>query len=122
VLEQLATGLSGDGVVTVTQVDAIHGLGGVGKTQLAARYARLHRASYDVIWWLPAEQLATLRADLATLAVAMALVDVDVDEPEAVAAARGWLERNVRWLLVFDNVPAPRAIAELVPRVRAAMC
>ena len=51
-LEQLAEGLQGDGAVAVTQVDAIHGLGGVGKTQLAARYARTHRDAYDVIWWL----------------------------------------------------------------------
>lgn len=114
-LQQLGTGLSGEGVIAVTQVDAIHGLGGVGKTQLAARYARVHRGDYDVIWWLRAEQPATLRADLAALAVALGLVDVDVEEPEAVGAAQGWLARTPRWLLVFDNVPAPATIVELVP-------
>ena len=114
-LEQLGQGLAGEGAVAVTQVDAIHGLGGVGKTQLAARYARLHRGDYDVIWWLRAEQPATLRADLSALAVALGLVSIEVDEQDAVAAAGGWLARNGRWLLVFDNVPAPAAIAELVP-------
>ena len=105
----------GEGAVAVTQVDAIHGLGGVGKTQLAARYARVHRRDYDVIWWLRAEQSATLRADLAVLAVALGLVYVDAEEPVAVVAARGWLERNHSWLLVFDNAPGPGAIADLVP-------
>ncbi len=114
-LEQLATGLAGEGVVAVTQVAAIHDLGGVGKTQLAARYARRRRGDYEVIWWLRAEQPATLRADLAALAVALGLVDVDVDERDGVAVASGWLERNGRWLLVFDNVTSPGAIAELVP-------
>ncbi len=114
-LEQLAEGLSGEGTVAVTQVDAIHGLGGVGKTQLAARYARTRRDAYDVIWWLRAEQRATLRADLAALAVTLGLVDVDDEEPDAVAAARDWLERHRRWLLVFDNAPSPAAIGELVP-------
>ena len=114
-LEQLGEGLAGEGVVAVTQVDAIHGLGGVGKTQLAARYARVHRDKYDVIWWLRAEQTVTLRADLAALAVALGLVDVDVDEPSAVAATAGWLARSRRWLLVFDNAPDPAAIAEFVP-------
>jgi hypothetical protein len=36
-LALLGEGLTGYGAVAVTQVDAIHGLGGVGKTQLAAR-------------------------------------------------------------------------------------
>ena len=116
-LEELATDLSREGVAAVTQIAAIHGLGGVGKTQLAARYARVHRGDYDVIWWLRADQPATLRADLAALAAALGLVDVDVDvdERQAVAVAAGWLERNRRWLLVFDNVTSPVAIAELVP-------
>jgi hypothetical protein len=113
-LEQLAAGLSGDGVVAVTQVDAIHGLGGVGKTQLAARYARERRDAYDVIWWLRAEQSAMLRADVAALAVALGAVDVGVEERDAVAAAGEWLERNGRWLLVFDNAPSPAAIAGLI--------
>jgi hypothetical protein len=114
-LGQLASGLAGEGVVAITQVHAIHGLGGVGKTQLAAHYARTHRDAYDVIWWLRAEQPASLRADLAALAVALGLVSVDVDEHDAVAAATGWLARSGRWLVVFDNVTEPAAIAELVP-------
>ena len=115
-LDRLARGLDGDGVVAVTQVHAIHGLGGVGKTQLAARYARTHRDDYDVIWWLRAEQTATLRADLAALAAALGLVEgADVDEQDAIDGAHGWLERHGRWLLVFDNATGPDAIVGLVP-------
>jgi NB-ARC domain-containing protein len=85
-LQRLAEGLSGNGAVAITQVHAIHGMGGVGKTQLAARYAREHRSKYDVIWWLRAEQPLTLHADLAGLAVALGLVDA-----EAVSRKRQWL-------------------------------
>ena len=63
--------------MAITQVEAIHGMGGVGKTQLAARYARTHRDSYDVVWWLRAEREQTLRADLGGLAVALGLVPGD---------------------------------------------
>jgi tetratricopeptide (TPR) repeat protein len=115
-LQRLGEGLAGEGVVAVTQVHAIHGMGGVGKTQLAARYARTHRDAYDVIWWLRAEQPAALRADFARLAVALGLTGAgDVDEQDAIDSAREWLERNRRWLLVFDNVVGPEDIAELVP-------
>jgi Tfp pilus assembly protein PilF len=114
-LRRLEEGLSGDGVVAITQVRAIHGMGGVGKTQLAARYAREHRDNYDVIWWLRAEQPLTLHADLASLAVALGLVGTEAEEQDAMTAARGWLEINGRWLLVFDNVPVPDAIADLLP-------
>ena len=109
--------------VAVTQVDAIHGLGGVGKTQLAARYARLHRDDYDVIWWLRAEQPVTLRADLAALAVALGPRRCrGQTSPTRSRPPRGWLARHGRWLLVFDNVTEPAAIAELRPRGRRRAC
>jgi tetratricopeptide (TPR) repeat protein len=113
--EQLAEGLRGDGVVAITQALAIHGLGGVGKTQLAAQYAKLHRERYDVIWWIRAEQPATLRADLGALAVALGLVGAEAEEPDAIAAAAGWFAQHGRWLLVLDNVTSPESIADVLP-------
>jgi tetratricopeptide (TPR) repeat protein len=114
-LRQLKERLVGDGAVAITQVHAIHGLGGVGKTQLAARYAREHRDDYDVIWWLRTERPETLRTDLAGLAVALGIADAEADEQDAFAAVQQWLERNGRWLVVFDNAPGPNAIAGLLP-------
>ncbi|MCA1694638.1 MAG: TIR domain-containing protein, partial [Actinobacteria bacterium] len=109
-LELLAEGLTDSGTVAIT------GMGGVGKSQLAACYARKQRGVYDVIWWLRAEQSQTLHADLAALAVRLGLVEAsDIDEQDAVTEAYGWLERNARWLVVFDNAPDPDAIANLVP-------
>ena len=111
-LERLAEGLQAKGAVAV---HAIHGMGGVGKTQLAARYARLHREAYDVVWWLNAEEPATLRSGLAALAVSLGLVSDEADQSDAMAAVRSWLDRNRRWLLIFDNAPGPDSIADLLP-------
>ena len=41
--------LSGDRAV----VQALYGMGGVGKTQLAAEYAHEFADSYDQVWWIP---------------------------------------------------------------------
>lgn len=34
------------------KICVVHGLGGIGKTQLAIEYARLHKASYTSFFWL----------------------------------------------------------------------
>ena len=68
-----------------------------------------------MVWWLRAEQSATLRADLAELATRLGLPEGSgQDEQQAVDAAQVWLERNGRWLVIFDNAPDPDAVAELL--------
>ncbi|MEA3344970.1 MAG: FxSxx-COOH system tetratricopeptide repeat protein [Chloroflexota bacterium] len=90
---------------------AITGLGGVGKTQLALEYAYRHAEEYEVVWWVRAEEGATLAADYAGLAGPLDLEQKDQpDQQVVVAAVRRWLGQNVGWLLVFDNAPGPRAV------------
>ena len=87
-------------------IEAIHGLGGIGKTQVAVEYAYRHVEEYDIVWWVRAEEPATLTADLAVLAQELGLSEAtDADQAVVVAAVHRWLERRERrWLLIFDNV------------------
>ena len=91
---------------------ALHGLGGIGKTQLAVEYAYRFAADYDAVWWVRAEEPATLSADFADLALALRLPGRnEADQRVSIEAVRQWLARNGRWLVVFDSVREPRDVA-----------
>src|SRR5258707_10709216 len=58
ILRELRDGfVSGD---PLRRVQAIHGLGGVGKTQGGMEDAHRHRDEYPVVWWGRAEETATM--------------------------------------------------------------
>jgi len=107
-LTQLQASLRSGQATALTQ-QAIHGLGGVGKTQLAVEHAFRHTADYDVVWWIRSEQTATLAADYAALAQRLDLAEKDATEQAVVVeAVRRWLDQHSRWLLIFDNVNEPK--------------
>jgi tetratricopeptide (TPR) repeat protein len=96
------------------------GLGGVGKSQLAAEYAYRHRRGYDLVWWVRGTQPTSLSSDYAALASQPPLAELKLGrrarQELVLAAVRGWLERHDGWLLVIDDVDDPQAVADLLPR------
>lgn len=96
---------------------AIHGLGGVGKTQLATEFAYRHAHRYEVVWWVRAEEPATLASDYAALAMKLSLAEAnEANQGLIVEAVRRWLERHGGWLLVFDNANRRDDIRDYLPR------
>jgi hypothetical protein len=96
---------------------AIQGLGGVGKTQLAAEYAHRHRNDYAVVWWVRSEEPTTLASDYAALAEPLRLPEWGATEQDLiVAAVRGWLEAHDGWLLVFDNAEEIEPVEPYLPQ------
>jgi DNA-binding SARP family transcriptional activator len=98
----------------------IAGLGGVGKTQVAVEYVLRHRSDHPLVWWVRADQPATLAADFTALAAEAPLAEALKLDPEApqeqvVDEVRAWLERMPGWLLVFDDAPDADAVAGLLP-------
>jgi NB-ARC domain len=96
---------------------AVQGLGGVGKTSLAAEYAHRYRQLYAGVRWCPAETRTGLLSSLANLAVTLGVARADEADVEkaAKAALRRLTEQHAAWLLVYDNVTSPDEISALLP-------
>lgn len=101
---------------TGRKMHILHGLGGIGKTQLAIAYARKHQHTYSAILWVKGNSRDTVlqslsafgrRAGLDCVSKSAVYVAQQAPDMEAdVAAVLRWLalEGNHRWLLIFDNV------------------
>lgn len=109
--DQLRTAVGSGGTAVLSQV--LTGTGGVGKTQLAADYARTawDSGGVDVLVWISASSRSAITAGYAQAGVE--LLAADPGDPEQSARAfLAWLEpkagqKPCRWLIVLDDVTDP---------------
>jgi hypothetical protein len=111
-LAKVRAALTADGQVAV---QALRGMGGVGKTQLATEYAHRHAADYPVTWWINAENPTLIPQQLAALAIRLTCAAQDTPVPAAAQSALSDLHATPGWLLIFDNAETPEAIAPYLP-------
>ena len=90
---------------------AVQGLGGIGKTELAAHYAQHHRNRYPLIWWITADTPESITVGLAALTSRLHPIP-SLAQGEAWAIT--WLQTHPGWLLVLDNVEDPLHITTLL--------
>jgi hypothetical protein len=102
---------------TSRNVVIVHGLGGIGKTQLVVKFAREHKGHFSAIFWLDGSSEASLKQSFVSMAQRLPQGELTADgvqmrsqatvEAEvAVRECRQWLSipTNSRWLLIIDNV------------------
>jgi hypothetical protein len=84
------------------KVFVVHGLGGMGKTQLCVAYVRRHKEDFTAVFWVDGSSKDALRQSLANAAARL-----PKEGPlSAGLPVRQWLSRdaNTGWLLVLDNI------------------
>ena len=99
------------------KVVVLHGLGGIGKTQLAVEFARKHHHAFSSVFWLDGSSEVGLKQSFAGILQRLPRDELTADGVEmlkqsaidvdlAVRECLRWLSlpSNQDWLLIFDNV------------------
>jgi hypothetical protein len=95
----------------------LHGLGGIGKSQIAIEFAHRFRTAYDAVWWIDADPSADVDEQFQQLGAGMN-ISRESGTAEAAQAVKQALSRGEpysRWLLIFDNAEDPARIDRLLP-------
>jgi tetratricopeptide (TPR) repeat protein len=97
-------------------VQALYGMGGVGKTQVAVEFAHRYADRFKIVWWLRAEGPASVWIDYAALARRLGLEFAEDAPLETVRhALRSYLSTRGDYLLIFDNADSAAAIRDFIP-------
>lgn len=102
------------------RVVVLHGLGGIGKTQLAIEYTKRHKKDYSAVFWINIKNEASVQQSFLRIAKQilrhhpsarrLSGLDISQDIEEATDAIKTWLNlpSNSRWLIVYDNYDDPK--------------
>ncbi|MEV5312784.1 FxSxx-COOH system tetratricopeptide repeat protein [Streptomyces sp. NPDC052610] len=96
-------------------VQALHGTGGIGKTQVALEYVYRFAAQYDIVWWIDAEQAEQIPVHFAELATRVGVARPDAGVEANARYALEFLRSRERWLIVLDNAEDPERLETLLP-------
>ncbi len=100
----------------------LHGMGGLGKTQLAAEYAYACSHEHNALLMVSAESETAWESSLADLCGVLNLPQAAAENPETrIKAALEWMckQENRGWLLIIDNVDSPEMFARVVEQARS---
>ncbi len=97
---------------------AVCGVGGLGKTQVAVEYAVKYRDEYTAVLMVNADTPESLRSGLAKLAgVLHSGLDPATPDDAKERATLDWLRQHPGWLLIVDNADTAAARDEVTRRL-----
>jgi tetratricopeptide (TPR) repeat protein/transcriptional regulator with XRE-family HTH domain len=115
-LQDLRHRLIPGATVVVSQSQAISGLGGIGKTQVALEYAYRYQHDYSAIVWLQADSREIFSLACIQLAQELNLpAHKEANQARILAAIKRWFKNKTKWLVILDNVEDFSMIEEFLP-------
>jgi tetratricopeptide (TPR) repeat protein len=116
ILARIRARFQTDQVTALSQPQAMSGLGGIGKTQIAIEYAHHYRHNYQAVLWTRADSREALIAGYAAIAQLLNLPQKDEqDQAFVMQAVLRWLTSQAGWLLILDSADDLTTIREFLP-------
>ena len=115
-LAQLRLHLQAGQATALSQPQAISGLGGIGKTQIAIEYAYRYHQDYQVVLWARAESQDALTSSYVAIASLLNLPEKEAQEQAiTVQAVKTWLQVHSGWLFMLDNADDLALVPTFLP-------
>jgi TIR domain/NB-ARC domain len=104
VVEQLFTSFTSAHSSDLAPVQALSGLGGLGKTQTAVEYAYRYRQHYETVLWMNAETEEALLVSFRAAAEQLKRSAAHLQNRQSLLASmQEWFRNTTDWLLILDN-------------------
>lgn len=96
---------------TTPTIQSIRGLGGIGKTQLALKYAYEYLNEYDTVCWIECKTEDSLTKACCGFLLATG------DSVTEIPRFTHWFQTRSNWLLIFDDINESVSVEHLIPKL-----